>query len=76
MPPVPILSGWEIVRVFRQFGWICDHQKGSHLVLEKVGNPKNLAVPNHREVKIGTLRGLIRQADLTVQEFVDALKRK
>lgn len=48
-------------------------QVGSHLVLVKEGMRANLSIPQHRELSVGTLRALIRNAGLTVEEFLDLL---
>ncbi len=48
-------------------------QNGSHIVMVKDGHVATLSVPNHKPVARGTLRSLIRDAGLTVSEFVSAL---
>ena len=73
MPPVPIVSGREAVRAFERAGWRFVRQKGSHMVLEKPEVRNRLSIPNHREVKVGTLLGEIRKAGLTVAEFIELL---
>ena len=72
MPPLPSLSGREVVRVFESLGWEVARQRGSHIVLAREGSLATLSVPDHRTVAKGTLRSLIRAADLTVSEFVAA----
>lgn len=74
MPALPQVSGRETVRAFESFGWKVVRQRGSHIVLVKDGSIVTLSVPDHKEVAKGTLRSLIRDAGLTVSEFVDALK--
>ena len=69
-PPLPVLSGREVVRVFESLGWQVARQSGSHIVMVKEGEMATLSVPDHREVAKGTLRSLIRAAGLTVAEFV------
>jgi predicted RNA binding protein YcfA (HicA-like mRNA interferase family) len=73
MPPLPVLSGQEVVRVFESFGWIVARQRSSHIIMTREGENVTLSVPNHREVARGTLRSLIRSANLTVNEFVKAI---
>lgn len=73
MPVVPLLSGKEVIKVFDAFGWRVDRQNGSHIILIKAGAAASLSVPNHKEVARGTLRSLIRDADLTVSEFISAI---
>ena len=71
--PLPVLSGREVVRVFESFGWQVARQRCSHIVMTKPGEIASLSVPDHREVARGTLRRLIRDANLTVDEFVTAI---
>jgi predicted RNA binding protein YcfA (HicA-like mRNA interferase family) len=68
------MSGREVVRVFEALGWRVARQTSSHIILVKAGHIATLSVPEHREVARGTLRTLIRSAELTVTEFVDAAK--
>lgn len=70
MPPLPLMSGREVVRAFEKFGWQVVRQRGSHMILVKEGSRATLSVPDHNEVARGTLRSLIRAAGLTVEEFV------
>ena len=72
MPPVPVLSADEVVRVFASFGWQVARQRASHIVLVKEGDTATLSVPDHPEVARGTLRALIRAAGLTVSQFIEA----
>lgn len=69
---LPVMSGREVVRVFESFGWEAVRQTGSHIIMTKDEEPVTLSVPDHREVARGTLRSLIRNAGLTVDEFVSA----
>ena len=46
---------------------------GNHVVLVKAGVRANLSIPQHKELSIGTLRKLIRIAELTVDEFLELL---
>ncbi|MET0754288.1 MAG: type II toxin-antitoxin system HicA family toxin [Pyrinomonadaceae bacterium] len=71
---LPVLSGKEIVKIFESFGWEVSRQRGSHIIMTKEGEIITLSVPNHREVARGTLRSLIRSANLTVEVFTKAIK--
>ena len=73
MASLPVLSGREAVRVFKSFGWEVSRQSGSHIIMTKEGEIVTLSIPDHREVAKGTLRSLIRSANLTVDEFVAAI---
>jgi len=72
MPSLPVLSGPEVVKVFESFGWQMARQSGSHIIMVKEGQATTLSIPNHKAVAKGTLRSLIRSANLTVAEFVAA----
>ena len=72
MPPLPVLSGDEFVRVMNKLGWVWDHTEGSHMILLSPSRQR-LSVPRHRELDRGMLRSLIRRAGLTVEEFVALL---
>ena len=65
------MSGKEAVRIFQTFGYLLDHQTGSHMILYHGLRP-TLSIPNHKELAPGLLRGLIRKSGLTVEEFLMA----
>jgi len=67
------ISGKEAARAFEKAGWIPLGQVGSHLVMVKPGIRVNLSIPQHKELAKGTLRALIRNASLTVDEFIQLL---
>ena len=73
MSYLPRISGKQAVQVFQKTGWIFRGQVGSHMVLTKAGSPVNLSVPNHKELATGTLRKLIRAADMEVDQFISLL---
>ena len=73
MASLPVLSGQEVVRVFESLGWSVARQRSSHIIMTKEGEIVTLSIPNHKEVARGTLRSLIRSANLTVDEFVKAV---
>jgi len=73
MPPLPGLSGRDVVKAFAKAGWQMARQRGSHMILVKEGHMATLSIPDHRELAKGTLRSLIRSSGLTVEEFVDLL---
>jgi predicted RNA binding protein YcfA (HicA-like mRNA interferase family) len=67
------LSGREIVKRLRHFGFEFDRQVGSHMMLRRHIPPAmTLSVPNHKTVKKGTLAGILRQADISLEEFLQA----
>ena len=76
MPLLPSLSGREAVKVFEGLGWEVARRRGSHIVLVRDGSLASLSVPDHHQVAKGTLRSLIRAADLTVSEFIAAANER
>ncbi len=74
MSRLPVLSAREVVKALRKIGYEFDHQRGSHMVLRQTESPhRRLTVPDHAEIAKGTLRALLRQAGLTVDEFLALL---
>ena len=72
MPPsLPRISGAEAVRALQKLGFIVLRQKGSHVILRREST--GCVVPQHRELKVGTLTGVLKQAGVTVEEFMQAL---
>ncbi|MFW6161188.1 MAG: type II toxin-antitoxin system HicA family toxin [Planctomycetota bacterium] len=70
MSRLPSLSGRDVAKALHKAGYRFDHQRGSHRVLRHEAPPhRRLTVPDHREVAKGTLRAILRQAGLTVDEF-------
>jgi predicted RNA binding protein YcfA (HicA-like mRNA interferase family) len=67
------ISGKEAVKAFLRAGWSREGQTGSHLILTKEGERATLSIPQHKEVKPGTLRGIIRAANMSVDEFLQLL---
>ena len=72
MPPsLPHVSGAEAVRALQKIGFVALRQKGSHVMLRR--GAAGCIVPQHRELKIGTLSGLLKQAGISADEFIEAL---
>ena len=73
-PRMPALRPRQVLRALRKAGFYEDHRSGSHVILYKEGQPNPVSVPWHnRDLKRGTLAEIIRQADLTREEFLDLL---
>jgi predicted RNA binding protein YcfA (HicA-like mRNA interferase family) len=70
MPKLPPLSGREIIRALERLGFEQAAQRGSHVKLRRAG--LSCVVPLHKEVKRGTLAGIIRQAQVETDEFLAA----
>lgn len=69
MAALPTVTGREAIKAFEAFGFREARQASSHVIMKKAGYPILLSVPLHDPVKPGTLRRLIRDAGLTVEEF-------
>ena len=72
MPRLPRLSGREAIRALERLDFVQIRQKGSHIVLKR--GSLACVVPLHRELKLGTLSGILDQAALTADEFLAALR--
>jgi predicted RNA binding protein YcfA (HicA-like mRNA interferase family) len=67
---LPRISGREVVKALRKIGYEQDRERGSHIILRQATHPhRRIVVPDHNEVAKGTLRAIIRQVGLTVDEF-------
>ncbi|MFA5793259.1 MAG: type II toxin-antitoxin system HicA family toxin [Candidatus Gracilibacteria bacterium] len=75
MPKLPRISANEVVRVLEKLGFSQSRQKGSHLIMRKDtpnGN-KGCVVPMHKTLAVGTLRSILRQSQITPEEFIKNL---
>jgi len=67
---LPRVSGREVVKALAKVGYEQDRQRGSHIILRRETYPhRRVVVPDHKEVAKGTLRSIIRETGLTVDEF-------
>jgi predicted RNA binding protein YcfA (HicA-like mRNA interferase family) len=71
MPKLPVVSGAEAIRALERLGFMVIRQRGSHIVLRR--GASGCVVPNHREIKPGTLAGVLKQAGISADEFLGAL---
>ena len=68
-PYLKICSGAEASKKFERAGWIVNRQKGSHVMIVRTGYFYTLSIPLHKELDLGTLKKLIRQAGLSADQF-------
>ncbi|NUO82339.1 type II toxin-antitoxin system HicA family toxin [candidate division KSB1 bacterium] len=74
MSKLPVVSGQDVVKTPAKIGYVFDHQRGSHIVLRQNFEPfRRVTVPNHKEIAKGTLRKIIREAGLTLEDFISLL---
>ena len=71
---LPVVSGREAAKTFERIGWVFLRQRGGHRIYGRQNVPVNLSIPQHKTLDRGTLRGLIRKAGITVEEFTKALR--
>ena len=71
MPQFPGLSGAEMIRALEKLGFVVARQSGSHIVMKR--GSQGCVVPNHKEVKVGTVNGVLRQAGVSAEEFSKVL---
>jgi len=74
MARLPQVSGREAVAAFERAGFVIRRRRGSHIAMTKAGFPATLSIPDHRQIKPGTLRSQIRKAGLSVDEFLGLLR--
>ena len=74
MSVLPRVSGRDVVKALLKAGYEHDRQRGSHIILRQLTYPhRRIVVPDHKEVAKGTLRSIIRETGLTVDEFKELL---
>ncbi|MFH1635666.1 MAG: type II toxin-antitoxin system HicA family toxin [Chloroflexota bacterium] len=73
MSRLPGISGRECVRALKKDGFYLKRQQGSHMILRRDYPFSQVVVPDHKELDRSTLRAIIRQANLSVDEFVKLL---
>ncbi len=65
-----IVSGRDVVKALKKINYEFDHQTGSHIVLRRTIEPfRRITVPDHKEIAKGTLRAIIREAGISIEEF-------
>ena len=71
MPKLPRVSGAQALKALQKLGFEKARQSGSHVVVRR--GSKGCVIPMHAELKVGTLAGLLRQAEVSHEEFISAL---
>lgn len=68
-PRQPVVSGQQLIKALEKDGWAVARQRGSHVRLKKPGRRYALVVPLHKEVRKGTLGGILRDANLSSDDL-------
>jgi len=75
MSSLPVVSGRECVNALQQAGFILTRQRGSHIILCRAAPYAQVVIPDHKELDRETLRGILRHAQMDVEEFLLLLRR-
>ncbi|MDX2227680.1 MAG: type II toxin-antitoxin system HicA family toxin [Verrucomicrobiae bacterium] len=73
MSKLPQVSGADVVRALQKIGFSVRRQHGSHIIMRRDDPFAQTVVPNHRQIDRGTLRAILRQSDLSVDDFTRLL---
>lgn len=74
MTKLPVVSGRDLIKALAKFGYLQDHQRGSHIVLRHQDPPhRRLTIPDHKEIAKGTLKNILRESGLTAEELIKLL---
>lgn len=73
MSTLPQISGHDCLKALSKVGFVLIRQHGSHLILRRKEPFAQLVIPDHKELDRGTLRAIIRQANLSINEFINLL---
>jgi len=70
MSKLPQISGLQVVKALQRKGFTVRRQHGSHIILRRDVPFSQTVVPDHRQIDRGTLRAILRQSDIGIDEFV------
>lgn len=73
MSKLPRISSRECIRALEKVDFYVVRQKGSHIVMRRDQPYAQTVVPENREIPVGTLHNILRDANLTVEQFADLL---
>ncbi len=73
MTKLPVVSGRQCVKTLEKHGFYFKRQEGSHIILRRDKPFAQVVVPDHKELDRGTLRSIIRQAGLSIEEFTRSI---
>lgn len=68
VPELPVISGQKTIKILVKLGFVVVRQKGSHVFLQR-GND-TVTVPLHNPLKKGTLKSILKQANVDLDEFI------
>jgi predicted RNA binding protein YcfA (HicA-like mRNA interferase family) len=62
-----------VVRALRRIGFVVDHQRGSHIFLHNINRNISVIMPQHKEVKKGTLNNILKKVGITINELKELI---
>ena len=68
-----VFSGREVVKALHRIGFVVDHQRGSHIFLHNLEKNISIVVPNHKEIKKGTLNSILKKANINIRYLKELL---
>ncbi len=68
-----VFSGREIVKALHRIGFVVDHQRGSHIFLHNLEKNISIIVPNHKEIKKGTLNSILKKANISIEDLKELI---
>jgi predicted RNA binding protein YcfA (HicA-like mRNA interferase family) len=66
-------SGKEVTKALRRIGYYVDHQRGSHIFMHNISENKSVIVPNHKEIKKGTLNSILKKVGINIEQLKELL---
>ena len=66
-------SGREVIKALHRIGFVVDHQRGSHVFLHNLEKNISVVVPDHKELKKGTLSSILKKAGITVEQLKELI---
>jgi predicted RNA binding protein YcfA (HicA-like mRNA interferase family) len=67
------LSGQDLIKALQRVGFAVQRQRGSHIILRRESPHARVVVPNHKTLRVGTLRAILHEANLTVEQLLEIL---
>ena len=67
------LSGQDLIKTLKRVGFAIQRQRGSHIILRRESPPARVVVPNHKTIRMDTLRTILHEANLTVDQLLGLL---
>jgi len=73
MSRIPVVSGKKCVKILEKFGFVVYRRRGSHVTLIRDNPPNQTTVPLHKELDRGTLKAILKQTNIGLEEFIEKL---